>query len=307
MKIEFGFQANCSEMMTYLCPLTLEDVHSAMLRIKELFGGTWRSNIKVGSDKYYILMPDEKIPELIMIDMGKHGQGLCIDQRKLGDLWEGELPAEVRKWFREHRIIPGMDYEIPMLTTISSEEPIAVNVERPIAITDGFCPIFGETYRDGFYFMISDLDEWSLPEFHRLRNAFGSRYSSYGTGGTRRYDEWMFMHFTRFGKEETKELMRSYHNYPKVDTDLERRMDSLWGCPPYPDSGVNDPYDIDDIIRTFIEAKAREERKKGKKPRIIRLKKMEPRHRDLLESHVFDVHTTVPYEMIRKEVFAWGD
>ncbi len=145
MKVEFGFQANCSEIITYLGASTREEVVAAMGKLQEATGWTWRitESIKyTGEDKkdnwwnYYVLVPVEKLEELLILEENPPGFvkylfGIWPDS--LIPLWENKLPPEVKERLNVDRSL-FLNYGAFLgnyLCLANIPEQISVKVEDP--------------------------------------------------------------------------------------------------------------------------------------------------------------------------------
>ena len=101
MRIEFGFQANCSEIVMALDFATKEDIMEVMRTIEGITGWTWRGMARyqkgeqrIATDaRIALLIPMDRLDELYLEFDEEGGKDHGIDLKRLVELHrEGMLP-----------------------------------------------------------------------------------------------------------------------------------------------------------------------------------------------------------------------
>jgi len=245
MRIEFGFQANCSELVAYLGWRTTEEIVAGMRRIQEITGWTWRMDVtpedRTGDEwrilgGYSILVPGEKFEELFTSIPGRgniyHGMVPSELIAVWGDLLPEDAKEELRWMSRDDPDYPWDKIHLPTLRNIPESDPI----HRPTGSDDeaqlDLLFYQNEEYlEDGMHLDVGDKEIHSFPIFHKVRKDLGADY----TDGTSYYKEWMEYHYLL---PDTWELGLS-------DIDEE---EAISRNPPLPGSSGPDEYDIMVII-----------------------------------------------------------
>ncbi len=203
MKVEFGFQANCSEIITYLGASTREEVIAAMKKLQMATGWTWRIQGKLpgdgrpGARKHYfhVLVPADKLEELLVIEENLPSypnERFGIWPDTVVPLWEGKLSPVIRKQMLEaqelcSRNAAGLD-EYLCLADIPEEKPIFISrKDHPnflsLDLWDGY------NRRELNYMTFSHGGDFG--GMHMITKIFGSSCFGHDGGSTREYDEWL--------------------------------------------------------------------------------------------------------------------
>ncbi len=211
MKIEFGFQANCSELVTYMGARTREEIIAVMRRAQEATGWSWRINNESFFDKLddlvYVLVPVEHLERLLVIESRKERLG--IDAWSFLQIVGPHLPDAVREEFtsfaleinqKSPRVRPLFDFESHVeLTDIPPEKLVTKSRYKPwgeLSLSHFMADHF-KTY--GFHFLMDQGTDLPLfPVFHRIRAEFKSPLLGHET----LYLWWMAYHL--LDKERTK-------------------------------------------------------------------------------------------------------
>ncbi len=258
MKIEFGFQANCSELVTYLGAKSREEIISAMTRIAEATGWTWRvsSNITVGDQEtkksrlcYSLLIPTQFLDRLLVVDYEEKNFG--VDPRDLSHIWREQLSLEIiralRKLSDSCRVPPGEKYsvldlhDIFELANLSSDQPVVVEViagsqQKPWATLS--LDILYEERRE-FNIWIDSIAIEKMPILHRIRKLFPAGFSMSSEGRSYPYRTWMCFHYL------DRERAIGKLGIPKHETErLRKAVQRLEDNPPLPGSGELDEEEL---------------------------------------------------------------
>lgn len=197
MKIEFGFQANCSEMISVLTFPDLDPLKEAMARIQELMNCWWWFRDPESGRSWHL--PAEHWDSLLEFDPGRGTFGVnYLKYRELGDSvfsaahgdipWHGPADSEAAdpfirwEWF-----------------TLRKEPPNGST--RP----EG-SPLYRDFWKCGFdrekgelriELEIENTDQHMYPLYHLVRREFGGGINDEGYGGSGNYERWMLCHFDR--------------------------------------------------------------------------------------------------------------
>lgn len=234
MTIDFDFQHNTSELVAYLGDLTQEELITAMVRISESTGWTWRLPIGVKPKKepavYDLLLPNHRIGELVK----KQWTGDNYDIRVLGEpimeIYAEFLPEHVMKKIRMENE-KGELY--PTLLNIPASDLIKIRKDS----LDAGLPIDyhvkdrESNMRAGIYIWINCQAISSFPIFHMVRKVLDAPFLDAG-GGYVDYVLWMAEHFTNLTEGEKNALF--WNDY---GPSWKEMIDLIKGTPPLPDSG----------------------------------------------------------------------
>ena len=251
MEIEFGFQANCSELVTHLEFSTKEEIAQAMLRIQELTGWTWRIR---GSDQrrneegkilsvttYHIMIPQDRLEQLFELDRETGDFG--FRPADLIPVWEGRLSDPVKESMirRGTEAPPGWRCDRPRLMDISPDEPVAT-FDRPVSWFS--VNISCECGRSGLRIWFGHCETPLMPQFHKIRRSFNSDYQGHDGGSIRDYMEWMGYHY--LDKKTVIEYLKKWRD---TEEDVMSDIKCFEKYPPLPESGELTKEEKEDINR----------------------------------------------------------
>ena len=307
MKIEFGFQANCSELVTNICPMEHDQIVTAMKTLKDAFGGTWRGEFTIDEAEYSILIPIEELHEYLDIDPETIDDRCGIDLLKLARSNEAFLPDVA---FR-HMTEPGIETKIPKtnwfflnLRELPPSESVVLDPDPKTYLTTSFS--FRSPQGDSkgaFYYFVEDLYIRDYPAYHKIRSVSGNRsLAGDGGGGITRYLDWMFMQLMRFDVDESERLFRLIMDCPDGDEDIESRMEQYRMATVLPNTTLLES-DMDEVREMFTAAFCVDQEKQGRPIPYVDPEEMSELQLELLRSYIFDDDTNLTSEDIRTRVF----
>ena len=235
MKIEFGFQANCSELVSFLGAHSRDEVVAAMKRIQGLTGWNWWITDWMGH--YSILVSIEALEELLEVDEEK-GK-FSVSPGALIQHWDEHIPLDLKKellsldWLPESMELtdfPADGAVVQKMNPAESEPTILVN-------------IVDDYGRKGFHVLIGDCEYQLMPQFHKIRKAFSRDCSKLG-GNSMNYLQWMAYHFS--DRQATIRHLERY--YPQEGEDyVHSKTKWFQQAPPLPGSGELDLKDMKEL------------------------------------------------------------
>ncbi len=236
MKIEFGFQANCSELVTHLGFTTKEEIALAMKQIQELSGWSWRLcqwRNTVGEDgkeryeQVALLLPVEELEELIQITehpslSGEKmiGVGREAFLKVKGDI----LPEDIRKLFigsgkkqgRRTKKRQAQGWQNPhtlgrvaLVNIPSTQELVSLDGETTTLDLWMSC----DCEKPDINLRCGDHDIPNYPLIHELKMIYGTEIHPQGSGSGE-YLEWLGYHFIQPRCIAEEEVRKYYHDDP---------------------------------------------------------------------------------------------
>jgi len=239
MRIEFGFQANCSVLVTYVCPMEKDQLIEVMDTLQDTFGGTWRLPIRVEKDHeegekrlrmlydwYYLLIPREHYDDLIEYYDIENFKGFGIVPRNLIPLLKDLIPKKLKEAMIEHSEnprVPHWKYHGFTLWDIPPTDPVTMNSDESLKLPSPSMWFWDEDHRpDGWYYGQSDCNFEDYPMFNKIRSMFGLKPSCEGGCTAQYYIAWMVVHFTELCDEDVRLAIRN-----EFIDDPEERIDAL--------------------------------------------------------------------------------
>ncbi len=238
MKIEFGFQANCSELVTHLGCRTPVEVAAGMKKLAELTRGHWEVDlgqyaahsqydpegvVELPEEETFIKLPNEALEGTLILGGG--ASDLRLDSKALLPKLE---PLVSKKMFQALQQVSQFDI---MVDLVVPGIPDKVRFEY-----DCWC---GE---DQLHF---GIDSISLPEmalFHWIRSFFKADGVTHDGGNPFPYMAWLAYHYD--DKEDGLEFLGDAFSDDEIE---DWALKDLEENPPLPGS---QPPDEDD--RRFI-------------------------------------------------------
>ena len=288
MKIEFGFQANCSELVAYLGATTKEEIVELMLRMSEITGYTWRisnsarkeePNGDVSMHSFSILLPNDRIRDLLEVNIDPdHGSNsLGILPSSIVPLWSDLIPEFVKEHLNEvTNLILDEDYKYLTRFALNNYLYLTdIPVEQPILIENKKSP--SNTYLDfknfdcdggnELNFQIDSIFIEDFPFFHWFRKQLDAPYDSHDGGTYRYYRGWMAYHFFLEEKTDGMTEIESLPLYKELIADEfeDSIIERLKSNPPLPDSGKLTEKEIEEILFYHnLLSRRRGKKRKGK-------------------------------------------
>lgn len=192
MRIEFGFQANCSEMISEITFPDLPSLMEAMKRIQEVTGWSWWY---VSNDlDLQLFLPVELWDELLISNMEE--RTFAIDIPRLVEMWKDEIPEEILSDLRSKETGREGGSCTPVLTELSPEEHVTTEEIGDFNMA-WHCVFNKKTGSLGMNFMINDHDIHLFPHLHWVRTEYGGGIDSMEGDGANpeHYMKWMEFHF----------------------------------------------------------------------------------------------------------------
>ncbi len=221
MKIEFGFQANCSELVTHLGFTTGEDIAAGMKKVAELTGWTWK--VKPTED-HELAIPSGKIDaHLVKVDDDDGIFGIDSDAliAALGD----EIPAD----------LSGALKDSEKLLTPGLYSPAGEKLVFEYACWCG---------EDQFHLSIDGIDIPDMPMFHKIRSLFDSDFMPHDGGDMFPYMAWFSFHYNN--KDMAVKILEEFSS-----GDPEEDLEDIRNNPPLPGSKPPSRKDMN-MLRSFL-------------------------------------------------------
>ena len=257
MRIELGFQANCSELVTHIGLTKREDIVKAMAEIARITGWNWW--IDTNGDEYLpVQIP--QLDELVSISSDELG----VDGDKILEMWQDSLDEQIKKTIMEDADLvkyQNDDYlEFAKKNKLPPEEISKHILEKDLYHLilvgdkdqdrlpgDPFDYRLGADItcncpRKGLVFSSWDYYMEPLPAFHAIRTALGGDLDGCEGGGTHDYVEWMIYHF--MDRKRALEMVGG----EKPEEDALKKLERLDRYPPLDKSRKPSPKDIELVL-----------------------------------------------------------
>ena len=264
MIIEFGFQANCSELTTYLGIRTIPEICDAMRKMQEIEEWSWRietwnksddENASISNTFVYLPLPMQRLEEFIVLkrtlneidpnfrDTNPNESPLefpifGIDEKKIRSYWN-----QLDKGLEDEKLsldtMHEYDPPIPTLMNIPNEvevhssdkslDGIFISFDDPDVDWDEDSEDEPPDYSD------AELHVWThdnvielMPTMHEISNVFVSE--PMGSGGLfDYYAKWMAWHFLNDNNFHTKYIERLDLTYrSNFNPKSEMRQWEVW-------------------------------------------------------------------------------
>lgn len=223
MKIEFGFQSNCSELVAHLGIVDRDETIKAMKIISNMTGWTWGVVVCDGPSIFTVPIPIEKLNRVMLPSnrwTSLTRENLPVDIEKLISIWsddlderqtqllrtkgapDGWLALEVYDWPEDRLVLPPSEESDSSLIDLAD-----ISFLQPYTFTLGCgCGRKGLT-------LITD-NHWaeSFPQFQAITREFDSHFDVEDCGYNPIYAEWLAVHFL---PEEFPSLMKELYDDPK--------------------------------------------------------------------------------------------
>lgn len=204
LRIEFGFQSDCSELLTHLGITSRDEVLKAIRTISRITGWIWGADSGYG--KLIPIRPNEYDDVLVVED-----ELIGADSATLLSIWGDEFDRAMRSHLEKRTSHPKRF--VQLLGLVLYEGPLD-KVEKPRNGNYLRAKCMCDCERGGLKLSLTqDCVVAEMPAFHAVRGEFGSDIATHGTGSDDTYLLWMAYHFV--DKKETE-------RYLKRSTESER-------------------------------------------------------------------------------------
>jgi hypothetical protein len=214
MKIEFGFQANCSELVAHLGGETIEEVIDAMRRIEEITGWKWclmyeQEDVPVPEDHpgpeksmelcSYLQLPMDRLDEFLLIDT--EPDGFRYIRIRTGPVKEllvslDALP-DTTTYFGKGILEDRYPSDQINLVRTDVDEGVFQTNEYDHWVQ----PTMDCEYNGPRGFGVACSTELGLfpglEAFHEIRKSFGAPWHGHDGGNFSYYYDWMAVHFIK--------------------------------------------------------------------------------------------------------------
>ncbi len=247
MKIEFGFQANCSEIISYLGASTREEVLAAMEKLQEATGWSWCLTDPWKDSSFFIGIPPCHLEELLVIDQ-KEGF-LHSNYKTLLPLLGDNYPIWAKGLVKELITARDMQENLPLwkMVLVDLPEGTSAVMGLPDDLKDHEKVPISLNYQGNLEideldpelcFMIGDRNFHGLPRFHWLRSLFQTGFDGNDGGSRRPYTAWLAYHYLKEQSiqpplEEVLSAgdLEEIAKYPPLAGSLEPNQDDIeWVC-----------------------------------------------------------------------------
>ena len=201
MKIEFGFQANCSELVTHLGMTTIQEIAEAMRRIEEITGWKWHLQLdwrqvdeqKNDGEFRYVRLPAEDLESLLTF---KNTDGNWTDIGIMRDIFEEISGVGIDLTGRYYQLF-GSDGKEPIIhgdtialvNTPTDDQQVWLDEDMGwpgIAYSCNGCQlkVFSIILWENQYVP-------ALQAFHKIRKEYDTHLHGIGRYSTERYGLWL--------------------------------------------------------------------------------------------------------------------
>lgn len=215
MKLEFGFQSNCSELVTCLGIVDRDEVLRALKTISRLTGWNWGVNIYSKEIKGLIPVPNDRLDEVLVVyTSGRvfRKTRVVVDPEKVVSIWEGSIVEKQIEYLRD-------EFEGGWLHLCLYDGPVDRILRRAdyrvISLAFGW-----EHDWRGLSFCIDSADVGLMPQFHAITREFDSDFGGHDGGTEEFFALWLAFHF--LDKEESIELIKELEGPSEVDAAVSR-------------------------------------------------------------------------------------
>jgi len=257
MKVEFGLQANCSELVAVLGRMSETEILEAMRRIVELTGWSLRvrTSIDVTDDNgntsqktVYVLVPADRLEDVYAsfsstkayvsyqcIDVKKTHDGetaryFGIDVVKLMDVLGDSVPEPIRERFYEMKYHTNGRLRMPYLM-LSSSEDIVIESASPTYMI--FHYSIDSEFDEGLQITAGDNEIEEFPAFHKARIGLNGQAFAHDGGSMKKYCEWTGYYFLN----RRKVLEHIYERVSGNKREFTYEIERLEKNPPLPGTG----------------------------------------------------------------------
>jgi hypothetical protein len=268
MKVEFGFQSNCSELVSHLGILDRDEIIEAMGTISRVTGWVWGIRAYDDPDILVIPISVDRLPELLSpLDAGKidSRSGLLVNLEKLVSISSGKLKEPQVQLLKK---IATDDQWLPLELYDGSEDG-----------TQNDWPGFSMNFylgcgcgKKGLTLSLESHSAEELPQFQLITREFGSDISGEDCCYDYTYEEWLTVHFL---PGESQKLIGDLYKKPK---EVERTISYLKEHPPIVESRELTDIETEaisefrDCVNVAITYREKEKRKRGSRWRFLRRK-----------------------------------
>lgn len=180
MKIEFGFQSNCSEIVTLLGFTERKDILRALKKIVKVTG--WKLGAEVGSyrgERKIIILAVNKLETLLIFH--EKNDTFWIDNEQFVRVFRKKLTEK-----EIHALVHDED-DLSFGPSLALYNP--ENINQKVDFSSG-TPWSDDA--KGLSLMIGHTDEYGIPIIHAVKKAFNSTIESAHLDS---YYEWLKFHF----------------------------------------------------------------------------------------------------------------
>jgi len=238
LKVEFGFQANCSELVTHLGMATIDSIAETMRRIEDLTGWTWRLQIdwrstdeqkNIGEFRY-LRLPMDDLESLLVF---KQTDGTWIDigiqrDKLLETVKEAiHLPRRFFKTLGLDPNDPVLDGCLVALVDAPADESVVwLNEDLGWPGIAYSC----ECKRKVFSIILSENEYIpALQAFHKIREQYATGFHGIGGYSVERYALWLSFNYLSddqiVGRMSAYEMMRTpYYIRQRIVKHLKKEM-----------------------------------------------------------------------------------
>jgi hypothetical protein len=232
MEVEFGFQANCSELVTHLGFTDREDIIKALENIARITGWNWWIEVF----DQWLRVPTEKLGELVSIIDNRMG----IDADRISGVWDRELLAKTKEYVNKTKGIKNT-YTLNLVDVGKKADENYDPFQSPLwAIHDCGCGKKELTILLTQHCIVEEM-----PAFHAIRMIYNSDFVAHA-GSEADYLDWLAFHFfdkkaviddfkANYSEVEVKEKIELLEKYPPMDKskglsagDMEKVVDLLY-------------------------------------------------------------------------------
>lgn len=227
MRIDFGFQSTCSELVTHL-GITKEDkVWEAMRTIAEVTGWTWGARLPYAVAP----IPKDRIKDIVRFIKYSRGEeefySISLDRKEIESLWGKDLDEVSRKALRNPR------YSLHTVLYEGSEDRIAKGIPSAEFTASGYSESPGP--KGLSIRLLHHAEVHMFPVFHQIRKIFESDLTGEDGGTPETFAQWLAYHF--LDRERVIAAITRYERYwEEADKDwreeAKRMIDTCKKHPP---------------------------------------------------------------------------
>jgi len=251
MKIEFGFQSTCSELVSHLGMVSRDEVMKALRVIARITNMNWAIALRASIDgqerQKLVPVGDGELERIVtVVDSGYNLWQ--IDDDSVMDILSGISDQEIRAMkdiiavakdnLQHIKVVlcrPGHD---------TTEPPQQSGLSFSIYSDCEFC------HRKGLSIRISNLEVEAMPEFHAIVSEFNSWFGGHDGGSADEFITWLVCQF--IDKRKAERWNAELKEGKEEGEDSYPHLDNMERYPPIDRSKPLSDFELEEILRWGI-------------------------------------------------------
>jgi len=251
MRIEFGFQSTCSELVSHLGMVSKDEVMKALKTIARITNMNWAIVLRTTMDskEKHKLVPIEDMALERIITISDSGYNLWqVDRDSVIDILSKSLDPEVRPMMDS--IMAAKDNLQRIWVALCRPSHDATVSPQQSGLSFSIYSDCEFCHRKGLSIRISNVETWAMPEFHAIVSEFNSWFGGHDGGSADEFITWLVYQFIdkrkaeRWNSELKEGMEEREDSYP--------HLDYLEECPPIDRSKPLSDFELEEIMRWGI-------------------------------------------------------